>query len=173
MNVYEAIKTKRAIRKFEDTPIPQDQINKILNAGRRAQSAKNSQPWHFISITNKGTLKKLSKMGLFAGHLADAALAIAIITPPPEKRFSIMFDAGQSASYMQLIAWELGIGSCLATIYNPDKARPLLEFPQSKEIRIAISFGYPASKYLKPRKPKNKGRRKIDDVVHVEKWTGK
>ncbi len=170
MNVAEAIKTKRAIRKFQDKPIPADALQAILWAGRRAQSAKNSQPWHFIVLQDRQRLKDLSQLGDFASHLAGAAAGICILTPPPEQRFSIMFDAGQSASYMQLAAWEMGIGSCLATIYQTDKARQLLGFPQELEIHVAISFGYPADEELLTRPNRKGGRLPLDEIVHWEKW---
>ena len=103
MSVSEAIRLKRAVRKFTTNPLPKETIHAILNAGRRAQSAKNTQHWHFIAITDRATLKALSEYGDWAGHLAGAALAVAIITPHPDTRFSVMFDAGQAAAYMQLM----------------------------------------------------------------------
>ena len=170
MNVDEAIQTKRAIRQFKETPLPADAVRAILNAGRRAQSAKNTQPWYFIAMQATETLVSLSKLGHYAGHLANAALGVAILTPAPEQRFSILFDAGQAAAYMQLAAWELGICSCLATVYEPDKARELLGFPEDLHIRIAISFGYPQTVENLTRPPVVGGRRKFDEVVHWENW---
>ncbi len=81
-----------------------------------------------------------------------------------------MFDAGQSAAYMQLAAWELGIGSCLATIYETEKARELLGFPKDLEIRVAISFGYPSDEGVFTRAPKKGGRRPPEDVIHWDTW---
>ncbi len=170
MNVSDAIRTKRAVRVFEDRPLPEQAAHHILNAGRRAQSAKNIQPWHFIAIRDKSILKALSELGTWAGHLAGAALGVAIITPHPDTRFSVMFDAGQLAAFMQLAAWELGIGSCLATIYETEKARDLLGFPKDMEIRVALSFGYPVDADLLTRQPKKGGRRSLDEVIHWEKW---
>src|SRR5690349_21022457 len=115
MNVSEAVRTKRAVRKFSDQPLPQDAVKTILNAGRRSQSSKNNQAWQFIAIRDRSILKELSTCGEWAGHLAGAALGVAILTPDPEGKFQIMFDAGQSAAFMQLAAWELGIGSCPAS----------------------------------------------------------
>jgi nitroreductase len=170
VNVSEAIQLKRAVRNFRDEPLPEEVTLAILNAGRRAQSAKNMQAWHFIAIRDRGTLKALSGMGNWAGHLANAALGIVIITPPPETRFSIMFDAGQAAAYMQLAAWEMGVGSCLATIYEPEKARQLLGFPLELEIHIALSFGYPADASALNRPPQRGGRKPFGESVHWEKW---
>jgi nitroreductase len=170
MNVSEAIRNKRAVRQFQVRPLEEQEVLAILNAGRRSQSAKNSQPWHFIAIQDKATLKALSGLGEWAGHLAGAALGVAIITPHPDTRFSVMFDAGQSAAYMQLAAWEMGIGSCLATIYESDKARQILGFPDDQHIRIAISFGYPLDEEALTTWPRKGGRRPLDEIVHWDKW---
>ena len=148
-------------------------MHAVLNAGRRAQSAKNRQPWAFIAIQDKDILKSLSGLGRFAGHLAGAALGVAILTPPMEKRFSILFDAGQAAAYMQLAAWELGIGSCPATIYEPEKAKVLLGFPDELHIYLALSFGYPKDDTAITRPPTKKGGRKpFKQVVHFDRWGG-
>jgi nitroreductase len=170
MNVSDAIRTKRAVRQFQDKPLPEEAVQAILYAGRRAQSAKNVQPWTYIVVQDKTTLGELSVLGQWAGHLAGAALGMMILTPDPASRYSVMFDAGQAASYMQLAAWEMGIGSCLATIYEPEKARQLLGFPENLVLRVAISFGYPLEKEILTRPPQKGGRRSLEEVVHWEKW---
>jgi nitroreductase len=141
-----------------------------LNAGRRAQSAKNQQPWQFIAIDDRQVLQELSQLGTYAGHLAGAALGVAILTPDPAQRWSIMFDAGQAAAYMQLAAWELGIGSCPATIYQPEEARELLGFPESWHIRAALSFGYPAEENMLTGAPASGGRNDLEEIVHWNSW---
>ncbi len=170
MNVSEAIQLKRAIRIFTNQSLPESSILTLLNAGRRAQSSKNTQPWNFIAITDKNTLKALAECGRSSSHLAGAALGVAIIHPDPGEMFQLMFDIGQAAAYMQLAALELGIGSCLASIYEPDKARELLGFPHDMLLRIAISFGYPQEVDLLTQKPKKGGRRPLDEIVHWNKW---
>jgi nitroreductase len=170
MNVYDAIRAKRAIRKFQDKPLPDDAVRQILNAGRLSQSSKNTQPWQFIAIRDRATLEALSKLGTWAGHLAGAALGIAIVTVDPGEKFQVMFDAGQSAAYMQLAAWELGIGSCIASIYEGDKARELLGFPADWHLHTAISFGYPTPEAVAPRPAKPEGRKPFDEVVRWDQW---
>jgi nitroreductase len=170
MNVSDAIRLKRAVRKFTDQSLAEGDIIAILNAGRRAQSSKNTQPWQFIAITDKSILKELSGCGEWAGHVAGAALGVAILTPDPTEKFQTMFDAGQSAAYMQLAAWELGIGSCPASIYEPEKARAILGFPDTLHLRIVLSFGYPLQEEKLIAPPKKGGRRILDDVVHRERW---
>jgi len=171
MNVYDAIRFKRTIRSFSDDPLPDDVVLKIVDAGRRAQSAKNTQPWHFIVIRDRETLSELSELGTFADHLAGATLGIAIITPDPNQRWSILFDAGQAAAYMQLAAWELGVGSCLATIYQTQAARTLLGFPEDLHIHVGLSFGYPAHPEQMTKKPKAGGRKNYSDITHQDRWT--
>jgi len=170
MNVQDAIHIKRAIRKFSEKPLPEDIVRTIVDAGRRAQSAKNRQPWHFIAIRDRETLAKLSELGTYAGHLAGAALGIAIVTPDPNQRWSILFDAGQAAAYMQLAAWELGVGSCLATIYQPEAARALLGYPEDLHLHVSLSFGYPAHPEQMTGKPKAGGRKNLGDVTHLDHW---
>ena len=170
MNVSDAIRLKRAVRKFQDKPLPEEVVHAILNAGRRSQSSKNEQGWNFIAIRDKAILKALSEYGTYAGHLAGAALGVAIITPNPEGKFQDLFDAGQAAAYMQLAAWELGIGSCLASIYEPERARQILAFPPEWHLRIALSFGYPLEEEKLSAAPKKGGRRSLDEIVHWEKW---
>ncbi len=170
MNVSEAVRLKRAIRQFDGQPLPEQSIEAILNAGRRAQSSKNTQPWHFIAITDRATLQALSTCGMYASHLAGAALGVAIVHADPGEKFQLMFDIGQSAAYMQLAAWELGIGSCIASIYEPDKARSLLGFPEDLDLRIALSFGYPQDPGLLVSQLKQGGRRNLAEIVHWNKW---
>jgi len=170
MNVSDAIRLKRAVRKFTEQPLPEEVILAILNAGRRAQSSKNSQPWHFIAITDKAILKQIAECGEWAGHLAGAALGVAILTPEPTAKFQTMFDAGQAAAYMQLAAWELGVGSCLASIYEAERARQILAFPAEWHLRIAISFGYPLNEEKLTAPPKKGGRQPFEEIVHWQKW---
>ncbi|NJD60327.1 MAG: nitroreductase [Anaerolineales bacterium] len=170
MNVTEAIRLKRAIRHFNGQPLPEEATRTILNAGRRAQSSKNSQPWHFIAITDRVTLQAISECGMYASHLAGAALAVAIVHPDPGEKFQLLFDIGQAAAYMQLSAWELGIGSCIASIYDGDKARQILGFPADLHLRFALSFGYPQDAESMVRPPQKGGRRELSEIVHWNQW---
>lgn len=170
MNVSDAIRTKRAVRKFKDEGLPEEVVRAILNSGRRSQSSKNEQGWQFIAVHDKSTLKALSECGTWAGHLAGAALGVAILTPEPTAKFQTMFDAGQAAAFMQLAAWELGVGSVPASIYEYEKARGILGFPPEWHLRIALSFGYPLDEEKLTAAPRKGGRRPLEEVVHWEKW---
>jgi len=170
MNVSDAIRLKRAVRKFQDKPLPKEVVQSILNSGRRSQSSKNTQAWRFIAIQDKEILKSLSECGEWAGHIAGAALCVAILTPEPTEKFQTMFDAGQAAAFIQLTALELGVGSCPASLYEFDKARAILGFPPEWHLRIALSFGYALEEEKISAPPKKGGRMSLDEVVHWEKW---
>lgn len=170
MTVTDAIRTKRAVRNFAPKPVSDDVVRRIVNAGRRAQSSKNTQPWHFIAIRERPMLEALSRLGPYASHLAGAGLGVTVLTPDPAGRWSIMFDAGQAAAYMQLAAWELGVASCLATIYEQDAARKLLAFPDDLHLNVALSFGYPVDPSVLTASPRTGGRRPFQESVHFERW---
>jgi nitroreductase len=170
MQVSEAIRTKRAVRHFQDKPLPDEVTRAILNAGRRSQSSKNSQAWQFIAIQDKEILKALSTCGEWAGHIAGAALAVAILTPDPSEKFQHLFDAGQAAAFMQLAAWELGVGSCPASIYEAEKAREILRFPSEWHLRVVLSLGYPLETEKLTATPIKGGRKLLDEVVHWNQW---
>ena len=170
MNVLEAIRSKRAVREYRDEPLAPDVVDKILHAGRRAQSSKNTQPWHFIAIRDRSTLAALAATSPNINFLAGSALTVAIVTPHPSVKETILFDAGQAAACMQLAAWELGVVSCLGTVYELEPARAVLGFPPDLHLHIAIGFGYPLPGDARPRPGRPGGRRTLEDVVHWERW---
>jgi nitroreductase len=164
MKVKDAIRTKRATRQFTSETVSQAVENAVLNAGRLSQSSKNTQPWQFIVVRDKDTLKQLSETGTYAGHLAGADFAVLIAAEEEQNAF----DMGQSAAYMQLAAWEEGVGSCLATIYEPEKAKAILGIPEEKFVRYALSFGYPQERLADA--PRKTNRKPLEDVVRKERW---
>lgn len=164
MDVLEAVRTKHAVRQFRDEPVPDDIMRQILDAGRRSQSSKNTQPWQFIVIREREQLVALSKTGTYASHLAGAAFAVVLVGA--ERSHWNSFDIGQASAYMQLAAWGLGVGSCIATLHNEDAARALLGIPAESGLFLALSFGYPAPDWT----PNKGGRKKLDDVVRWETW---
>ncbi|MDX2077881.1 MAG: nitroreductase family protein [bacterium] len=165
MNVADAIKTKRAIRLFTEEPVPEETLLAILDAGRRSQSSKNSQPWQFVVVRQRETLQALSKTGDYAGHLAGAAFALAIVSQ--SEHLWNMFDLGQVSAYVQLAAWELGIGSCIAAVYRQDVAKSILSIPDDYSLHVILSFGYPSPEHVVA---KMGGRNPLTEITHWEKW---
>ena len=173
MDVWTAIRTKRMVRDFLDRPLDTAHLARIVDAGRHAGSSKNQQRWDFIVIEDRATLKRLAEVGPFAGHIARAAAAVALVTPDPHAPnapLSITWDAGLAAENMLLAAWELGVGSCPATVYEQERARSILQFPTDRFCGYILSFGYPKEAADLTRPPKPGGRRSLDEVTHRDRW---
>jgi nitroreductase len=171
--VWRAIATKRAVRKFAPEPLAPEHLERILDAGRHAGSSKNLQRWTFIVCRDRAHLRELSTLGPWARHLAGAAVGIALVTPHPaaaDSPLSVLFDLGQAAENMMLVAWELGIGSVPATVYEHDRARELLGYPADQHCEYLLSFGYPADPGALTRPPKAGGRRPLGEIVREERW---
>ena len=174
MLVRDAIRTKRAVRQFADRPLAEADLTAILDAGRRAHSAKNRQRWAFIVVRDRERLTQLSTLGPWCGHLAGAAAAVALVTPDPhapDASLSITWDLGGAAAQMMLAAWELGVGSCPATVYEADRAREILGYPADMHCEFMLSFGYPADPADLTRPNRVGGRRPVEDLVHQERWS--
>jgi nitroreductase len=161
------------VRTFEARPLGADHLERILDAGRHAGSSKNLQRWDFIVVDDREHLRALSAVGPYAGHLAGAAVAVALVTPDPSApgaALSILWDLGLAAQNMMLVAWELGIGSCPATVYEPVLARELLGYPEDRACEYILSFGYPADPADLTRPPRPGGRRPLAGLIHLDRW---
>jgi nitroreductase len=173
METWEAIRSRRNVRSFTDQPIPDDHLDEILEAGRRAPSSQNWQPWDFVVVTERARLVELSGVQEGAGHVAGAAAAVALCASalvPDSKLRTLYFDLGQTAMSMLLAAAGLRIGSCHAGVADQELARSALHLPPDRFCAHVISFGYPADRPLGMiRRP---SRRPLDEVVHRETWLG-
>ena len=173
MDIATAIATHRVVREFAPRPLEAEHLQAILEAGRRAGSSKNSQRWDFIVVRDRDRLRELSASGRHAGHLAGAALAVALVTPDPRaggQPLSVMWDLGGAAARMMLAAWACGIGSCPATVYEQDLVRRLLGYPGDRWCEYLLSFGYPADPAVLTAPLRAGGRRPFEEVVHEERW---
>jgi nitroreductase len=173
VEIWEAITRMRAVRSFSQRALDPSHLDRILRAGRRAPSSKNTQRWAFVVCQDREHLAELSKVGPFAGHIAGAAAAVALVTPDVEdldQRGWIMLDAGQAAQNMMLAAWDVGVGSAHAAVYDDALARDLLGYPKGRRCDLIISFGYPADPSMMSRPPGKGGRQPFEEVVHRERW---
>jgi len=173
MDVWTAVRTKRMVRRFEARPLSPEHLTRILDAGRHAASSKNQQRWDFVVVEDRDRLRELSAAGPYAGHVAGAAAAVALVTPDPNapgSSLSVAWDVGMAAENMMLAAWELGIGSCPATVYEQSVAREVLGLPEDRFCGWILSFGHPAEADDLTRPPKQGGRKSLDEVVHRERW---
>jgi len=163
MEVIDAIKTKRSVRAFSDQQVPEEVIRQILDAGRRAQSSRNSQPWTFVVVRHRDQLHRLSACGAFAQPLAGASFGVVLASA-----VDWAFDIGQAAAYLQLAGWSLGVSSCLVWLGDTDQAKIVLGAPEDQTIQMAIAFGY--ARNTPEGKAKVGGRKPFDEVVRWECW---
>ncbi len=168
MDVETAIRTTRSIRRFTAEPVADDDLRAILDAGRRAQSSMNGQPWRFVVVRERATLEALAGCGRYAGHLAGAAAGIALVGLEPDADM----DLGQALAYLQLAAHARGYGTCIASMWEPDRAKAILGIPTELTFHTALSVGRPAPEEIAPRPPRPGGRLPLEEVIRWERWDG-
>jgi nitroreductase len=171
METWDAIRARRNVREYTSESVSDADLDRIAEAGWRAPSAKNRQPWDFIIVTDKPALQELSTVWMGAGHIARAAAAIVFVIPVPadeRRKVTDQYDIGQATMAMMLAATDLGIGTGHSSVGDQDKARAILGVPDDYLVAYMLGVGYPADRPLAPiRKP---SRRPFDEVVHHGHW---
>ena len=154
MEVFEAIKGRRSIRKYTKDPIPEDFIVKILDAGRWAPSASNRQPWSFMILKDGEVRRMVAEATTYGKFLADAPLGIAVVVDPQASTHPVE-DGAIASQNMLLAAHALGLGACWIGSYNSfyeEKIKTILSIPKNKRLLSIISIGFPAESPTKTRK---------------------
>jgi nitroreductase len=163
MEAFEAIRTLLAVRSYKDTPVPDDVVRRILDAGRLTGSGMNRQPWHFIVIRERDTLRRLGALASSGSYVAQAPLAIVVVTD--RSRFAVS-DASRAIQSMLLAGWADGVGSNWVGFGGLESARALLDIPDSLDVLAILPFGYPARAVGRGKKQ----RKPLRDVAHLEKY---
>ncbi len=169
MQTWEAITSRRNIRSYTSQPVSTEDLDRILEAGRRSPSSRNTQPWDFVVVTDREQLHELAKVWVGGGHIAGSAATIAlIVSSDPDAERRSQFDLGQVTMSIMLAAADLGIGSGHSAVGDEDLAGQLLGLPDGKTCAFLIALGYPAGRPLalisRP------DRRPFDEVVHRGHW---
>ena len=171
MDTWDAIRSRRNVRAYEDRPIPPEDLERILEAARRTPSSTNQQAWDFVVVTERERLRELAGVWRWARHVAGSAATIALVMPAsddPDERETFHYDLGQVTMSIMLAAADLGIGSGHASVGDQDLARRILGLPPDRECAWLVALGAPADRPLSPVGRPN--RRPIEDVVHRERW---
>ncbi len=173
----QSLRGLRVVRRFSDAPIPDDVLADILEVARWTGTSKNTQPWHIVVVRDRDTLRRLSQLGQFAGHIAGAKVAFALVMESTRNAF----DCGRLAERVMLAAWAHGVGSCIGSIWgdgNEDKAKELLGVPKERWLHQVISLGHPAdadaarvsSTPATARALPSIGRRPVSELVSWERF---
>jgi nitroreductase len=171
METWDAIRSRRNVRSYDQQAIAPQDLDRIVEAGRRAPSAGNQQAWDFVVCTDPEQLTQLARVGPAASHVAGSAATIALVAPTsddPQTHDLIQLDLGQAAMSVMLAAADLGIGSAHAGVGDQALARRLLGVPEDRFCALLITLGVPADRPLTPiQRP---DRRPFNDVVHRGHW---
>jgi len=155
MSLLDVIVSRRSIRKYKAEGVPQETLERILEAGRYAPSADNEQPWHFIVLTDPKIKEKLSK-GRWNSFIRDSAFTVvgcANAGNAYSRKWSTI-DTTIALQNMVIAAWSLGIGSCWVGDFEEAEVKRILDVPEDWRIVSLISFGYPdETPSNPPRKP--------------------
>lgn len=163
MEVFEAIRTVLAVRQFQDKLIPEEIIHEIVEAGHLSASSMNGQPWHFIVVQDKETLRQIAPLARTGPYIAQAP--VAIVVGMEQSPFAIS-DASRAIQSMILTAWSHGIGSNWVGFNNLEQIRAPLGVPENIDILAVLPFGYPVSATSKG----NKKRKPLSEIAHRERW---
>ena len=145
MDVFEAVQERRSIRAYQDKPVPREKLEKILEAGRLAPSARNVEPWHFIAVTDKEKRKELSK-GLYAKFLIQSPLVIVACGDKKASPDWYAIDVALALENMILTAVGEGLGTCCVGSFNEKDVKEVLKIPENFEVLVMLAVGYAREK---------------------------
>jgi len=171
METWSAITSRRNVRDYSDEPLPAGDVDRVLDAARRAPSAMNRQRWDLVLVSDGAQLIELAKVWQGAGHVARSQATVAVVAPvgsDEREQAMIQFDLGQMTMQLMIAAADLGIGTAHAAVADQDLARRVLGFPDDRICAFLIAMGYPAEGPLRPIQKLN--RRDFDGVVHRDRF---
>src|SRR5215216_5120120 len=139
MDTFLALASKRDQRQYADREMPEDVVERILQAGRIAGSASNRQPWRFVVLESAESREQVAQTVYAPANVQGSKLAIAIVV-----KGSPGFDAGRAAQNMMLAAWNDGVTSCPNGLPDADATSAALGLGDGERVINVLSFGYPA-----------------------------
>jgi nitroreductase len=164
MDVFDGIRTLLAVRRYQDRPVPEAVVRKIVEAGRLTGSAMNLQPWQFVVVQDRDTLRKLGALARSGPYTAEAPLAIVVAV---DKTGYAVSDASRAIHSMFLTAWAEGVGSNWVGFGGLEKVNALLGIPAKLDVLAILPFGYPVDKIGKGKK----NRKPLAAVAHRERFS--
>ena len=163
METFDMIRTVLAVRRFKDTPIPEPIVRQIVEAGRLTASSNNGQPWHFIVVRDKETLRRLGQLARTGSYIPQAPLAIVVAMDRSPYAVS---DGSRAIQDMIVTAWSQGVGSNWVGFNNLPQVNSLLGIPEDVSVLAIVPFGYPAVAVGKGQKQ----REPLSEVAYNERW---
>ena len=165
MDAIEAILTRKVQRTFANRPVEDDQLAKIVDAGRHAMSARNLQPWQFIVVRDRERLKEMGTVCTTGRFVADAPSAIVLLKDLGNARWADV-DCAQAVQNMATAGWALGVGTCWVGNFDASKLAEMLAIPAGWAVFTILPFGYADDK----NPPQGKALKKRSEMVHYERY---
>jgi nitroreductase len=184
MDIFEAIRTRRSVRRFQQRPVEEDKLNNLLESVRMSPSWANLQCWRFIVVKEEAIRRQISEMSYVESFfstrgyranpakkgLAEAPVVIVACADPSQsgsiwEQQYYMTDIGIAAQTLMLSARALGLGTVFVGVFDEPKLRGLLQVPSDIRIVGLFPLGYPLEEKKEgpPRKP-------LHELVYLEKW---
>ena len=163
MEVFDAVRTLLAVRRYQDRPVPEDVVRRVLDAGRQSASAMNLQPWHFVVVQDRDTLRQIGDLMPSAPYVAQSSLAIVVAVDRTPYAVS---DASRAIQSMLLTAWSEGVGGNWSGFGGLDRVGALLGIPAELDVLAVLPLGYPADAVGRGKKNRNP----LGQVAHRERW---
>lgn len=163
MDVFETIRTMLAVRRYQDKPIPEATLRRVVEAGRLTGSAKNQQPWHFIVVEDRKILQRLGALARTGAHVAQAAAAVVVVV---DKTPFAVSDASRAIQSMLLAAWADGVGSNWVGFGGLEDIKALLHVPAQLDVLAILPLGYPVGVVGRGKKQ----RKPLATVAHRERY---
>ena len=165
MDVFDAVRTVLAVRKYQDKPIPEDVVHQIVEAGRLTGSSRNLQPWAFVVVQDKASLQELGRLATTGPYTAQAALAVVVLIEKASV-FAVS-DGSRAIQSMVMTAWEHGIGSNWVGFANRhDDIMRFLGVPDTYDILAILPFGYPVDAVGQGKK----NRKALGEVAYKDRF---
>ncbi len=143
--------------------IPEPNVRQIVEAGRLTASAGNGQPWHFIVVRDKESLRRFGQLARTGPYIPQESLAIIVAMDHSPLAVS---DGSRAIQDMILAAWSQGVGSNWVGYNNLPEVNPLLGIPEDVPVLAIIPFSYPAEAIGKGQKK----RKPLGEVAYHERW---
>jgi nitroreductase len=157
--------TMLAVRRYQDRPVPEATVRRIVEAGRLTGSAMNAQPWHFIVVQDRETLRRLGALAPTGPYVAEALLAI-VVAVEKKSRFAVA-DGSRAIQSMLLTAWAEGVGSnWVGFVGGLEEVKALLKIPAKLDVLATLPFGYPVGVVGRGKKE----RKPLGTVAHRERY---
>ena len=169
----EFLRTLRTVRRFTDQPVPQAVLDDLLTVARWSGSAKNHQPWVFVVVRDRETLRRLAALEGYVRHLGEAALAIVVVmNGNPDQVEQETFDEGVLSQRLQLAAEAHGLGSAIGWFHGTGRqtAKEILGIPRERLVRTALSFGYEDVGAEGARSHPPQARKPLTEIVRFEQF---